>query len=50
MIHSLVQLLESQEHLPENSTQLKLDVALFDSAVGATEDVKVQPIQTGELL
>ena len=36
--------------LPENSTLLKLDVSLFDSAVGATEDVKVQPIQTGELL
>ncbi|KEQ57402.1 Translation initiation factor 2 subunit gamma protein [Marine Group I thaumarchaeote SCGC RSA3] len=36
--------------LPENSTQLKLDVTLFDSAVGTTEDIKVQPIQTGELL
>ncbi len=36
--------------LPENSTQLKLDVNLFDTAVGTTEDVKVQPIQSGELL
>ncbi|QDI88846.1 translation initiation factor IF-2 subunit gamma [Candidatus Nitrosopumilus sp. SW] len=36
--------------LPENSTQLKLDVTLFDSAVGTTEDIKVQPIQPGELL
>ena len=36
--------------LPENSTQLKLDVNLFDSAVGTTEDIKVQPIQSGELL
>jgi translation initiation factor 2 subunit 3 len=36
--------------LPENSTTLNLDVNLFDSAVGITEDIKVQPIQTGELL
>ena len=36
--------------LPENSTKLKLDVNLFDSAVGATEDIKVNPIQNGELL
>ncbi|MEO2265697.1 MAG: translation initiation factor IF-2 subunit gamma [Nitrosopumilus sp.] len=36
--------------LPENSTTLKLDVNLFDSAVGITEDIKVQPIQSGELL
>jgi translation initiation factor 2 subunit 3 len=36
--------------LPENSTLLKLEVNLFDSAVGITEDVKVQPIQSGELL
>jgi len=36
--------------LPENSTKLQLDVTLFDSAVGTTEDIKVQPIQTGELL
>ena len=36
--------------LPENSTKLKLNVNLFDSAVGATEDIKVNPIQNGELL
>ena len=36
--------------LPDNSTLLKLDVNLFDSAVGITEDIKVQPISTGELL
>jgi translation initiation factor 2 subunit 3 len=36
--------------LPENSTTLKLDVNLFDSAVGTTEDIKVNPIQNGELL
>ena len=36
--------------LPENSTNLKLEVNLFDVAVGITEDTKVQPIQLGELL
>ena len=36
--------------LPENSTDIKLDVSLFDSAVGTTEDTKVMPIQSGELL
>ena len=36
--------------LPENSTTLKLEINLFDSAVGTTEDIKVQPIQSGELL
>lgn len=36
--------------LPENSTDIKLDVNLFDSAVGTTEDTKVMPIQSGELL
>ena len=36
--------------LPENSTHLSLDTMLFDSAVGTTEDIKVQSIQTGELL
>ena len=36
--------------LPENSTKLKLNVNLFDSAVGTTEDIKVNPIQNGELL
>lgn len=36
--------------LPENTTRLKLDVNLFDSAVGTVEDTKVTPIQSGELL
>ncbi len=36
--------------LPENSKSLKLEVSLFDSAVGTTEDIKVQPIQSGESL
>jgi len=36
--------------LPDNSSQIKLEVNLFDSAVGTTEDTKVLPIQTGELL
>ncbi len=36
--------------LPENSTKLKLSVNLFDAAVGTTEDIKVNPIQNGELL
>lgn len=36
--------------LPENSTSLKLETSLFDSAVGTTEDIKVQPIQSGESL
>jgi translation initiation factor 2 subunit 3 len=36
--------------LPENLTQIKLEVNLFDSAVGAAEDTKVLPIQVGELL
>ena len=36
--------------LPDNSKELKLDVTLFDSEVGTTEDIKVQTIQTGELL
>ena len=36
--------------LPENSSTIILTVNLFDSAVGVTEDVKVQPIQSGELL
>ena len=36
--------------LPENSTDIKLEVNLFDSAVGTTEDTKVMPIQSGELL
>ena len=36
--------------LPDNSTYVKLDVNLFDSAVGAVEETKVVPIQPGELL
>jgi len=36
--------------LPENSTQLKLHVSLFDSAVGTTEETKVTPISKNELL
>ena len=36
--------------LPKNSSVLTLNVNLFDTAVGATEDIKVQSIQTGELL
>lgn len=36
--------------LPENTTHLSLRVNLFDSAVGTTQDVKVQPIQSGEML
>lgn len=36
--------------LPESTTLLKMSVNLFDSAVGITEDVKVKPIQIGEML
>ncbi len=36
--------------LPENTTHLSLGVNLFDSAVGTTQDVKVQPIQSSEML
>ena len=36
--------------LPDNSTLLKFNVNLFDSAVGTTEDIKVDPIKIGELL
>ena len=36
--------------LPENSVDLKLNINLFDEAVGTTKDIKVQPIQNGELL
>ena len=36
--------------LPDNSTKVKLDVNLFDAAVGTTEDIKVKPLQSGELL
>ncbi len=36
--------------LPENSNKIKLEVNLFDSAVGITGDTKVLPIQKDELL
>jgi len=36
--------------LPENSLSTKIQVNLFDSAVGITNETKVLPIQTGELL
>lgn len=36
--------------LPDNASSIRLDVNLFDSAVGTVEDIKVDPIQTGELL
>ena len=36
--------------LPENSSTVKLEVNLFDSAVGVAEDTKVVPIQKDELL
>jgi len=38
------------ETLPENSNKLKIEVNLFDSAVGITGDTKVLPIQKDELL
>lgn len=36
--------------LPDNSTSIKIEVNLFDLAVGPIEDIKVVPIQSGELL
>lgn len=36
--------------LPESSTEARLDVNLFDSAVGTVNDIKVMPIQAGESL
>jgi len=36
--------------LPESTKSLKLNVNLFDVAVGIKEDVKVKPIQVGEML
>ena len=36
--------------LPENSVDAQIEVKLFDSAVGTTNDVKVLPIQVGESL
>lgn len=36
--------------LPENSVNAKLEVNLFDSAVGTTDEIKVFPIKVGEAL
>lgn len=36
--------------LPDNTTDLEINVSLFDSAVGAVSDVKVMPITKGEML
>ena len=36
--------------LPENSLTAEMKVSLFDSAVGATEEIKILPIQVGESL
>ena len=36
--------------LPENSLTANVEVNLFDSAVGTTEETKVKPIQMGEAL
>ena len=36
--------------LPQSTTMLKMSISLFDSAVGTTEDIKIKPIQAGELL
>jgi len=36
--------------IPENSNKIKLEINLFDSAVGIIEDTKVLPIQKDELL
>ncbi|NDB47349.1 MAG: translation initiation factor IF-2 subunit gamma, partial [Nitrososphaeria archaeon] len=36
--------------LPENASDARLEVSLFDSAVGTMNDIKVLPIQTGESL
>ncbi len=36
--------------LPETSSQAKIETNLFDSAVGATDETKILPIQNGELL
>jgi translation initiation factor 2 subunit 3 len=36
--------------LPEISSQAKLEINLFDSAVGTADETKVLPIQNGELL
>ena len=36
--------------LPDNSSQTKIEINLFDSAVGTADNTKVLPIQAGELL
>ena len=36
--------------LPENASRVSMEVALFDSAVGAAEDVEVKPVAAGEML
>ncbi|CDI06544.1 MAG: translation initiation factor IF-2 subunit gamma [Candidatus Nitrosotenuis sp.] len=36
--------------LPDNSSEARLEVNLFDSAVGTVNDIKVTPIQAGESL
>jgi translation initiation factor 2 subunit 3 len=36
--------------LPENSTNAKLEVNLFDTAVGSADEIKVSSVQVGESL
>jgi len=36
--------------LPENSTEAKLKISLFDTAVGSAGETKVVPVTVGELL
>ncbi len=36
--------------LPENSTEAKLKISLFDTAVGSAGETKVVPVKVGELL
>ena len=38
------------DSLPENSVDAKLEISLFDSAVGTVDETKVTPIQVGESL
>ena len=38
------------DSLPDNSNNAKLEVSLFDSAVGSTNEEKITPIKTGENL
>ena len=35
---------------PENSTEAKLKISLFDTAVGSAGETKVAPVKVGELL